>query len=365
MSAVGHAGSEAGWEIHRRDLAACRVAFGIALLAIKVLEPAWIWSLPAPLLGGGAVEPSGFALLPATAAMVAFRAAWTALGVALILGVAVPPVSIALALLGIVEAAWQASTGKINHHHIITVALVLLAATGWGSPPHVFARRAAGGDDPEPDDGGIDARARALGIHLLATAIALYLLSGALPKVASGWLDPSRRAVPYHALLRAVASYGRLSTITGNWALFHLPGWSWEVLDWATIAIEGGLVLLLRRPARFRDLLACALVLHGGIAFMLSIPYWSAPLSYLPVMLSGRSARDGSLVDRLRSAPAGVRLGLLLGALAMLAAIPLVGQATEPAAVLEFWICEVGAVLGLGHLAASAARLAGLVPVRD
>ncbi|MEY4005954.1 MAG: L-threonine dehydratase catabolic TdcB, partial [Verrucomicrobiota bacterium] len=87
-----------------------------------------------------------------------------------------------------------------------------------------------------------------------------------------------------------------------------------------------------RRPARFRDLLACALLLHGGIAMMLSIPYWTAPLSYLPVMLSGRTERDGALVDRLRSAPAGLRLGLLLGALAMLAAIPLLGQATEPAA---------------------------------
>ena len=124
-------------------------------------------------------------------------------------------------------------------------------------------------------------------------------------------------------------------------------------------------MFLLRRPARFRDLLACALLLHGGIAMMLSIPYWTAPLSYLPVMLSGRTERDGALVDRLRSAPAGLRLGLLLGALAMLAAIPLLGQATEPAAVLEFWICEVGAVFGLGHLALSAARLAGPAPAHD
>lgn len=46
-------------------------------------------------------------------------------------------------------------------------------------------------------------------------------------------------------------------------------------------------------------------------------------------------------------------------------AIPLLGQATEPAAVLEFWICEVGAVLGLGHLAVSAARLAGPALSRD
>lgn len=365
MSPGRHAGSDAGWEIHRRDLAACRVVFGIALFAIKVIEPAWIWSLPAPLLGGGAVETSAIPLLPAAASMAAFRIAWASLALALILGLAVPPVSIALASLAIVEAAWQASTGKINHVHTIPVALAVLAATGWGSPPRLLAGRASGRDDPAPDDGSLAARARALGIHLLATAIALYLLSGALPKAASGWLDPARRAVQYHALLRAVASYGRLSTITGNWALSHLPGWSWEFLDWATIAIEGGLVFLLRRPARFRDLLACALVLHGGIAFMLSIPYWSAPLSYLPVMLSGRSARDGSLLDRLRSAPSGVRVGLLLVALAMLAAIPLLGQATEPAAVLEFWICEVGAVLGLGHLAVSAARLAGPALARD
>ena len=122
-------------------------------------------------------------------------------------------------------------------------------------------------------------------------------------------------------------------------------------------------MFLLRRPARFRDLLACALVLHGAIAMMLSIPYWTAPLSHLPVMLSGRTERDGALVDRLWSAPVGVRLGLSLAPLALLAAIPLLGQETEPAKILQFRICEVGAVLG--HLAASASRLAEPALARD
>lgn len=356
MSPAGR--PDAGWRIARRDLAACRVAFAIALGAIAFdADFAWVAGLPATLVARVPGLPAQLAWYPTPGAASAAALATAATAIAFGAGVVPGGTALILAALLALVAAWQANTGKISHDVLVPVALLLLAPAGWGAPPTLAGERTAGAGDPPGIAGAVRARRRELGVHLLATAIGLYMFTGAIPKIASGWLDPSRNAVRYHVLLREVASYGERATAGGGWALAHLPGWTWEALDGLTIAVEAGLLLLLRWPDRFRDLLAVALLLHSGIAIALGIPYWANPLAYLPVLLSGGSDGDDAIVDRWRAARRGS--ALLAVALAVLAAIPLSGEAASPAEVVRFWICHLGGLAGAGLLASSAMRAVG------
>lgn len=163
---------------------------------------------------------------------------------------------------------WEYSFGKINHDFIVLLIPLLCAAAGWGNSYSVDARLK---QEPRPS-------AKGAPVALYALVVGIMMLSAAVPKVLSGWLNPKTQAV----LTKLVISHlvDRKATWFSQAALGIRSDWFWKSLDWFTCALEIGFICVFFRRSRLRVVCAIATFFHLGIALLMKIYFWYNILAY-------------------------------------------------------------------------------------
>ncbi|MDQ4054433.1 MAG: hypothetical protein M3237_17265 [Actinomycetota bacterium] len=227
------------------------------------------------------------------------------------------------------------SVGKTDHRILFLVLPLVLAFTGWG------------------DARDETTRPRQWPMRFLALVVGVQFATSAAMKALSGWLDPATHASQGHFIRQYVAN-DRQEWLATPFTGVHY-GFFWEAVDWATVLLEGAVILAVLNWRVFRIVLANLTLFHLGILLMMNIPFspnlvvygafvsWGA-LSVWPALPPGARAT----VARHRAA-AAVVAGL--GALLLRWLFPWVAEGVEPPVVL------LGAAVGAWYLARQVATL--------
>ncbi len=161
-----------------------------------------------------------------------------ALAVLLAVGILTLPVSILMTAAMITAAGVSYSFSKVDHFILFELVPLFLVFAGWGAS--VVRRRVVA--FPPIASGAGDARDAVL---LYAMTIGWAMLSAAVPKVmAAGWTRRVRRrggTSPGHRHQREARTLGS-GSCPSTWDLF------WKLLDYATIAAEGLLIVFVLTP---------------------------------------------------------------------------------------------------------------------
>jgi hypothetical protein len=168
-------------------------------------------------------------------------------------------------------------------HHVILIALapLILAWSGWGHHLGVDARHGRRREDMQWPP------------RLLALCIGVFYLSSAIPKIRSGWLDPTTHAVWGEFLTR----WHRGNTDGIRPFLRTIEsGALWEALDLFTVALEVGMILAVLSWRAFRAFIAVAAIFHLGVLLMIGISFYPNSVAYgafVAWSLFARGARAG------------------------------------------------------------------------
>jgi predicted DCC family thiol-disulfide oxidoreductase YuxK/uncharacterized membrane protein YphA (DoxX/SURF4 family) len=291
-----------------RSLGTYRILFAAYIVLLVLPEHLWVSRFPDSFLD----PPTGLTLF-----FRGFPSAWFFLvanalaimaGVGLLFGYRTRVASVSLALLMLVLNYWAYSFGKIDHDIFLILIPLLLQHAGWGNAYSVDASQRAKRGAPEGES-------RAWPIALMALMVGIGMMSAALPKLASGWLDPHTHAVRAHLL------YNTFVTGRTNWFAEHAlqiqSGVFWESLDYGTVLLEGAFLLTVFSRRAFYVVCALACFFHLGIALTMEIAFTGNIVAYAAVCdWSGVPARAGSVFhvwDRILSRLSGP-LVLSLGA---------------------------------------------------
>jgi len=123
-----------------------------------------------------------------------------------------------------------------------------------------------------------------------AWILSLLMLSAAVPKLLSGWLDPTTGAVDA-IMEQQFLVHGRDALLAG--VARNLP-WNvgLELLDWGAVVLEGCFVFAVVSQYRLRFVLAAALTFHLAVAMSMNIAFVGNVVLYaLFVPLGALSAR--------------------------------------------------------------------------
>src|SRR5690606_14206937 len=96
-------------------------------------------------------------------------------------------------------------------------------------------------------------------------------VTAAAPKAATGWLSPATQAVQ-GTLFRHYYVLGDTDWLAADFLSIHSRLF-WESLDWATILLEGGLVLTIVHWRAWRIGLAVTTLFHLGVFLMVNIAF--------------------------------------------------------------------------------------------
>lgn len=310
------------------DLACFRILYASVLLLFGL--PWWSWTADLPA--------SWFAPPPGPVALLlsAPPPAWLLdtgtllLGVllgALLVGYRTRLVSWAVPALWLLGDGVAYSWGKIDHLQLVPMTPLFLGAAGWGDALSVDAWRGRIGSP------------RRWPITLFAVTIALAMFTAGLPKVVGGWLSPATHAV--RGLLLQYRFVLELDQLLADWVARLDLGGLWLIADFATVLVEGGLVLLLVRRSTFRLGLLALVGLHLGVLLTMSIDFIGNVLIYGAFFAWPLRRRAGSA--RPLPTTAVTAVGLLLGGLA---AVTVIAADQTPGALML-------SPLGLGSHTAS------------
>lgn len=176
--------------------------------------------------------------------------------------------SIVLALLLLTGEGLAYSFGKIDHSILFVLAPIFMASAGWGNRFSLDAARKA-----DKSTG----KARQWILRTFALVVGVAFATGAVPKILGGWLDWSTQATYAYQIQRVLR--GRSEWLATPLSTLDVPV-VWEMLDWATIALELGLVLLVVTWPTWRFGLAMATFFHLGVLLSLNIDFWMNVVAY-------------------------------------------------------------------------------------
>lgn len=274
-----------------RYLAAVRIGFALYLL-IRPTDYSWIAQVPAALFQP---PPGPFALLsaPPSADFVAMlEYTRVILALALLVGLRTVTISIILSAVLIIGAGLTHSYGKVDHFILFEILPLAMAAAGWGRAWSIDAivSRSRGRNAFDSDNG--------FQILLWAITVSFALLTAAVPKAVRGWLNPSREGTRGF-VARDLADDSRLGVLTHQIAAVDVSAF-WKLLDYATIAAEGMLILTIGIPVLFRIGVAIMLIFHFAVFLTLGIEFDSYIFVYLPFFAAPVMAFSQWLPHRLR-----------------------------------------------------------------
>lgn len=258
-----------------RYLAVLRILFGVWVVWLHV-DVSWIGRVPYEFFNP---RPGLFFFLSQPPDEIVLRAlsiATILLGACVAVGLFTLPASIALSIALITSAGLLYSYSKVNHMILLEIAPLFLAFAGWGCKWSAdVVLRGRGGRLTATESRGMP-------ILLFAMTVGWGLLSAAAPKVKGGWLDPDRYASRAY-LAREIVRGDRLGLL-GNWAMDQQSGAFWKLLDYATIAAEGGLIFVVFFPLLFRIWLLFLASFHIGVYLTLGIDFFDYFLVYAVFM---------------------------------------------------------------------------------
>jgi hypothetical protein len=252
------------YRVDLESLAIFRILFGAHLLLSELPSGLWIRALPP----GSFCPPMGFAAFfvhyPPYWVVFVANAVALACACALILGwhTAVASVGVGVGLLTVETCSF--ADGKIDHSILLIVTALVLARSGWGLVWSLDARR-------DPTAAQQPGRNRSWLLSVLGLSVGLAIFSAGFAKARGGWLDPGTRATRWH-LLPNYYVVGRKEPVA-LWAMQHVPGWAWKLMDYATVAWEVGLVFTVPRRKLFRAGCAFGALFHFGVWQLFSIQF--------------------------------------------------------------------------------------------
>ncbi len=157
------------------------------------------------------------------------------------------------------------SAGKIDHDILTIAILFCMGWSDWGSR-YSFDARNHRPASPSP----------AWPQTLLMFMISLCMLSAALPKSHSGWLDPQVEPCRGQLLLNYIGAE-RPTRLADEMLSITSPVF-WKFLDYSTVLLEGAFVLAMFRLPAMRFVAASACLFHASIYFSMAI-FFSANLA--------------------------------------------------------------------------------------
>jgi hypothetical protein len=253
-----------------RSLGISRILVAAYLVLYRAPDVGWMRSLPETFYR----PPAGpFRLVgdvPSSGALTALSVVLAITTVALLVGYHTRLASCATGLLLFAVDGFTYSFGHIHHSGTYLAAvLVIMAASGWGDAYSVDAVRRRGRGERT---------AEAWPLALAALLLGFLMLTAVLPKLASGWLDPSILAVRshvvhYHFVAPGDGLLGRFPLESTSWLI-------WKPLDYATVLFELGFAVAIFSPRRLRLFCAGAVVFHFAIFLAFGIDFTASVVAY-------------------------------------------------------------------------------------
>jgi uncharacterized membrane protein YphA (DoxX/SURF4 family) len=253
-----------------RSLGVARIIIGAYLVLYRPPDLRWINSFPNSFFRP---PPGPFRLIdgiPSSGVITTVSVGLSIATVALLVGYHTRLASCATGLLLFMMDGLSYSFGHVHHSGTLLAALlVIMAASNWGGSYSVDALRRRSGPEPV---------AEAWPLALGALLISFLMLTAALPKLASGWLDPSVLAVRAHVVHRHFASAGE--GLLGALALESRSAFIWKPFDYLTLLLEAGFILAVVSPRATRLFCAAAVVFHLGVFIGLNIDFTGNVVAY-------------------------------------------------------------------------------------
>jgi len=320
-----------------RSLGIARILIAAYLVLYRAPELRWIRSLPDPVFRPPVGPFRALGGIPSAGVFRALSIALCIATIALLIGYHARLASIVTGLLLFVVDGFTYSFGHVHHSGTYLAAvLVIMAASNWGSAYSVDALRRREATAPV---------AEAWPVALAALLLGFLMLTSALPKLTSGWLDPSTLAARAH-----VVHYHFVAPDDGLLGALPLDSTStliWKPLDYLTVLFEVGFVFAIASRRWTRLFCAAAVVFHFTIFLAFGIDFtrsvvaysiffeWSGVIDRLYVKRTAEPIADrvGQLLTRMMPAigPLVVVTGVALYLLTLRIGAP-VRYITEPVA---------------------------------
>lgn len=180
--------------------------------------------------------------------------------VLLLFGIATPVASVAVSVLMMAGLNFSYSFGKIDHNILLALAPLIMSFSGWGNRYALFPKHA------------LESRERnAVALGMLALIIGFGMLTAAVPKLRSGWLELDTQAV-FAWMMNYNYGDARHELLTGLPFVLNVP-WLWELADWTVVAFEGLFLASVRWPRAFRTFLFVAVQFHVANLLLLNIAF--------------------------------------------------------------------------------------------
>lgn len=252
-----------------RPLAALRILFAIYVL-IWPRNIDWVSGMSAVAY---APPPGPFALMPGPApdaVIIALEVLRAILALCVLVGWNTRTASGVLSLVLVICSGLAYSYGKVDHIILYDLAPLMLGLAGWGSAWSIDSWRRK------------SSQTNGYAMFLYGTMIAFGMLTAAVAKSATGWLDPARQATRFFVAEAGLSSRsGPLSD-----SLLGIDNIAfWKLLDYTTLLVEGGLVLAVFVPIVFRGGLLVMGLFHVGVWALLGIDFHQYGFVYLGFFL--------------------------------------------------------------------------------
>lgn len=246
---------------------------------LRICFALWVLVLPTDYLWVAAVPDAffqprvgPFSLLtevPPLGVLIGLQVLQALLALVLLVGYRTRTVSVLLTLVMISGSGIVYSFGKVDHFILFELLPLAMAAAGWGSAYSLDARRRRG-----------TGTVSGFPILLWGLVVGYALLSAALPKAVTGWLDPLRHATRGY-LARDIADPVRVGPFSElvfgvDWDLL------WKLLDYGTLVAEAGVVVAVFYPPLLRLWLLAILGFHLGVYLTLGISFAGYVFVYVP-----------------------------------------------------------------------------------
>lgn len=258
-------------EAYRADpkaLSILRILFALHVLAFPV-DYEWVAKVPSAFFQP---PPGPSALVqdpPSQAFLIGIEVLRAMLAISVLVGFRTKTTSIGLTVVMIFGSGFTHSFGKVDHFILFELLPAAMAFAGWGARYSIDARGAS--DFRRQSRKAPPAATSGFPMFLWALTVGFALVTAAVPKVLTGWLDPSRQATRGY-LARDLADpvkVGPLAELAGGIDV----GLLWKFLDYATIFAEGWVVLAVFVPWLFRLSIVLILGFHTGVYLVLGIDF--------------------------------------------------------------------------------------------
>jgi hypothetical protein len=253
-----------------RSLGVSRVLIGIYLVLYRAPDLPWIDSLPDSFFRPPPGPMQLVRGIPSSGVMTGLSVVLAIATVALLTGYHTRLASCATGVLLFAVDGFTYSFGHVHHSGTYLAAiLVIMSASNWGAAYSVDALRRREGVEPVT---------QAWPVALAALLLGFLMLTSALPKLASGWLDPSVLAARAHVVhYRFVAPHDGL---LGALPLELTNGLVWKPIDYLVLLFELGFVVAIASPRWTRLFCAAAVVFHFAVFLAFGIAFTRNVVAY-------------------------------------------------------------------------------------